>query len=100
MPTRPAMPTTVTSSPSPRPPFPWLADYRLAPVIVPPLWSFVFIVVVMLLIRSHRNKKGIAYSIVLLLFVSPYYMGSKHFTLFLYVVLVLLRILRLLMIPA
>ena len=28
MPTRPAMPAAVTSSPSPWPPFPWLADYR------------------------------------------------------------------------
>lgn len=28
MPTRPAMPAAVTPSPSSRPPFPWLADYR------------------------------------------------------------------------
>ena len=38
VPTRPAMPAAVTSSPSPRPPFPWLSDYRLAPVIVLPVW--------------------------------------------------------------
>ena len=111
MPTRPAMPAAVTSSPSPWPPLPWRADYRcqsadaelppvrlpnpcrlrrhplsgelpasrpVAPVIVLPLWFFVFIVVVVQILRIDFNQKGGACTIVILQYILFYYMGRSH----------------------
>ena len=133
MPTRPAMPAAVTSSPSPWPPFPWLADYRcqsadadlppvrlpnhcrlrrhplsgelpasrpVSPVIVLPLWIFVFIVVVVRLVWDVFNQKSGGCTVVVPLFVVLYYAKSRLVALYLYVVSVLLGIWRLLMIPA
>ena len=84
MPTRPAMPATVTSSPSPRPPSPWLADYRLAPVIVLPfvIVMIVLVLVLMLIVLEEPNCKdrcAVAYllGIVVLLLVILYYMEKR-----------------------
>ena len=84
----------------PRPPALRLADYRLPPVIVLPLWFFVFIVVVVLMLRMDFNKKDSACAIVLLLYVLLCYMGRRHNASLVYMVLVLLGIWRLFMIPA
>ena len=100
MPTRPAMPATVTSSPSPRPSSPWLADYRLAPVIVLPLWFSVFIVAVMRIVWDVINQKGGGCSMVLLLLEFLFHISRQQNAVSLYTVLVLLRIWRLLIIPA
>ena len=100
MPTRPAMPAPVTSSPSPRPPSPWRADYRLPPVIVLPLWFFIFIVVVVRMLGIDFNQKGSGRAVVILLFVVLYYISKRRSTCLLYMVLLLYGISRLLMIPA
>ena len=84
----------------PRPPALRLADYRLPPVIVLPLWFFVFIVVVVLMSVMDFNQKDSSCAIVLLLYVLLYYMGRRHNACLVYMVLVLLGIWRLLMIPA
>ena len=83
-----------------RPPALRRADYRLSPVIVLPLWFFVFIVTVVLMVVEVFNQKGSASMSVVLLFVVLYYMGDRQSTFLLYALLVLLGILRLLMIPA
>ena len=54
------------------------ADYRLAPVIVLPLWFFVFIVVVVRMLRMDFNQEGSAGMVVILLFVFLYYMGRRQ----------------------
>ena len=84
----------------PRPPALRLAYYRLPPVIVLPLWFFVFIVVVVLMSVMDFNQKDSSCAIVLLLYVLIYYMGRRYNACLVYMVLVLLGIWRLLMIPA
>ena len=84
----------------PHPPALRDADYRLPPVIVLPLWFFVFIVVVVLMSVMDFNQKDSSCAIVLLLYVLLYYMGRRHNACLVYMVLVLLGIWRLLMIPA
>ena len=80
MPTRPAMPARVTSSPSPRPSSPRLADYRLAPVIVLP---FVIVVIVLVLIvveePNRKDRCAVTYllGIVVLLLVILYYVEKR-----------------------
>ena len=54
------------------------ADYRLTPVIVLPLWFFVFIVVVVRMLRMDFNQEGSAGMVVILLFVFLYYMGRRQ----------------------
>ncbi len=83
-----------------RPPALRRADYRLPPVIVLPLWFFLFIVVVVRMLRMDFNQKGGGCAVVLLLFVFLYYISRQRSVFLLYVVLVLLGLLRLLMIPA
>ena len=83
-----------------RPPALRLADYRLPPVIELPLWFFLFIVVVVRMLRMDFNQKGGGCAVVLLLFVFLYYISRQRSVFLLYVVLVLLGLLRLLMIPA
>ena len=100
MPTRPAMPAAVTTSPSPWPPSPWLGDYRLAPVIVLPLLMLMHVVlmtmVVILCACSSRCVGIVLYvMLVLVLLAVFYYIGISHTA-----IIVLYRILRLLMIPA
>ena len=63
-----------------------------------PLWFFMFIEGVVLMVVEVFNRKGSAS--VVLLFVVLYYMGDRQSTYLLYALLVLLGILRLLMIPA
>ena len=84
----------------PRPPALRDADYRLPPVIVLPLWFFVFIEGVVLMVVEVFNQKGSASISVILLFVVLYYMRDRQSTYLLYALLVLLGIWRLLMIPA
>ena len=84
----------------PRPPALRLADYRLPPVIVLPLCFFVFIVVVVLMLRMDFNQKDSSCAIVLLLYMLLYYIGRSHNACLVYMVLVLLGIWRLFMIPA
>ncbi len=69
-------------------------DYRLPPVIVLPLWLFVFVVVVVRMLRMDFNQKGSACAVVLLLYVLLYYMGRRHNSCSLYVVLVVLVLLE------
>ena len=76
------------------------ASRPVAPVIVLPLWFFVFVGVVVLMSVTDFNQKGSACTIVLLLYVLLYYMGRRHNASLVYMVLVLLGIWRLLMIPA
>ena len=76
------------------------AGCRLPPVIVLPLRFFVFVVVVVQMLRMDYNQEGSACAVVLLLYVLLYYMGRRHNTCSLYILLVLLEIWRLLMIPA
>ena len=75
------------------------ADYRLAPVIVLPLWFFVFIVVVVKVVWNFIYQKGSGYSVVLLLLVFLYHISRQENVISLYTVLVQLRIWRLLIIP-
>ena len=100
MPTRPAMPAAVTSSPSPWPPFPWLIDYRLAPVIVLPvliLMQMVLMAMVVILCACSSRCVGILPYVILVLVLLAvfYHIGIRHTA-----IIVLYRILRLLMIPA
>ena len=67
MPTRPAMPAAVTSSPSPWPPFPWQTDYRLAPVIVLPLWMLMIVQVVIVSETNRSANTGICILLLVLL---------------------------------
>ena len=76
----------------PRPPALRRADYRLPPVIVLPLWFFVFIVVVVRIVKEVLNRKGGGYAVVLLLFDSLYYISRQESAIPLYTVLVLLGI--------
>ena len=76
------------------------ADYRLPPVIVLPLWLFVFGVVAARMLRIDFNQEGGACAVILLLYVLLYYMGRRHNSCSLYMVLALLEIWRILMIPA
>ena len=84
----------------PRPPALLDADYRLPPVIVLPLWLFVFGVVEARMLRIDFNQEGGVCAVILLLYVLLYYMGRRHNSCSLYMVLVLLEIWRILMIPA
>ena len=83
-----------------RPPALRRADNRLPPVIVLPLWFFVFIVVVVRMLRMDFDQKGSGRAVVILLFVFLYYISRQRSVFLLYVVLVLLGVLRLLIIPA
>ena len=83
-----------------RPPALRDADHRLPPVIVLPLWFFVFIEVVVLMVVEVFNQKGSASMSVVLLFVVLYYVGDRQSTYLLYALLIPLGIMRLLMIPA
>ena len=76
------------------------ASRPVSPVIVLPLWFFVFIEGVVLMVVEVFNQKGSASMSVVLLFVVLYYMGDRQSTYLLYALFVLLGILRLLMIPA
>lgn len=86
---------------SPRlfPPAQRRADYRLTPVIVLPLWFFVFSVVVVRIVWNFIYQKGSGYSVVLLLLVFLYHISRQENVIPLYIVLVLLKIWRLLIIP-
>ena len=95
-----ALPRLLRSLRLSRPPALRRVDYQLPPVIVLPLWFFVFVVVVVLMSVTDFNQKGSACTIVLLLYVLLYYMGRRHSACLVYMVLVLLGIWRLLMIPA
>ena len=100
MPTRPAMPAAVTSSPSPWPPFPWLADYRLAPVIVLPLlmlMQVVLMAMVVILCACSSKCVGILLYVILVLVLLAvfYYIGISQTA-----IIVLYRILRVFIIPA
>ena len=83
-----------------RPPALRRADYRLPPVIVLPLWFFVFIVVVVLMVVENFNQKVSGCAVVILLFVFLYYTSRQNGAIPLYVLLLLLGFLRLLIIPA
>ena len=83
-----------------RPPALRRADYRLTPVIVLPLWFFVFSVVVVRVVWNFIYQKGSGYSVVLLLLVFLYHISRQEDVIPLYIVLVLLRIWRLLIIPS
>ena len=72
---------------------------RLAPVIVLPLWFFVFIVAVMRIVWDVINQKGGGCSVVLLLLVFLYHISRQENVIPLYIVLMLLKIWRLLIIP-
>ena len=61
----------------PRPPALRLAYYRLSPVIVLPLWFFVFVVVVVLMSVMDFNQKGSASMGVVLLFVVLYHISKR-----------------------
>ena len=61
----------------PRPPALRLAYYRLPPVIVLPLWFFVFVVVVVLMSVMDFNQKGSASMGVVLLFVVLYHISKR-----------------------
>ena len=61
----------------PRPPALRRADYRLPPVIVLPLWFFVFVVVVVLMSVMDFNQKGSASMGVVLLFVVLYHISKR-----------------------
>jgi hypothetical protein len=84
----------------PHPPALRRADYRLPPVIVLPLWLFVFIVVVVRMVVEVFNRKGGGCAVILLLLVFLYYISRQEDAVPLYILLVPLGILRLLMIPA
>ena len=71
-----------------------------APVIVLPLWFFVFIVVVMRIVWDYINQKGSECAVILLLLVFLYPISRQVNAIPLYSILVLLRIWRLLIIPA
>ena len=73
----------------PRPPALRDADYRLSPVIVLPLWFFVFIVVVVRFVVEDFNQKGSGCAGVILLFVFLYYMQRQGSAYPLYIVLLL-----------
>lgn len=75
------------------------ADYRLAPVIVLPLWFFVFIVAIMHIVWDVINRKGGRFAVILLLLVFLYPISRQVNAIPPYTVLVLLRIWRLLIIP-
>ena len=83
-----------------RPPALRDADYRLSPVIVLPLWFFVFIVIIVQIVWDVINRKGGGCSMVLLLLESLFHISRQQNSISLYTVLVLLRIWRLLIIPA
>ena len=83
-----------------RPPALRDADYRLPPVIVLPLWFFIFIVVVVRMLGIDFNQKGSGYAVVLLLLVLLYYISRQENAVPLYIVLVVYGIWRLLIIPA
>ena len=95
-----ALPRLLRSLRLSRPPALRDADYRLPPVIVLPLWSFVFIEVVVLMVVEVFNQKGSANMSVVLLFAVLYYMGDRQSAYLLYALLIPLGIMRLLMIPA
>ena len=84
----------------PRPPALRRADYRLPPVIVLPLWFFIFIVVVVRMLGIDFNQKGNGRAVVLLLLVFLYYISRQENAVPLYIVLALYGIWRLMMIPA
>ena len=65
-----------------------------------PLWFFVFIVVVVRMLRMDFNQKSSGCEVVILLLIVLYYMESRQVSPYLYMVSVLLGIWRLLMIPA
>ena len=76
------------------------ASRPVSPVIVLPLWFFVFIEGVVLMVVEVFNRKGSASMSVVLLFVVLYYMGDRQSTYLLYALLIPLGILKLFMIPA
>ena len=75
------------------------ADYRLAQVIVLPLWFFVFIVVIVQIVWDVINLKGGGCSVVLRLLVFLYHISRQENVIPLYIVLMLMKIWRLLIIP-
>ena len=90
----------VTSSPSPWPPFPWLIDYRLTPVIVQPvlmLMQMVVMAMVVILCACSSRCVGIVLYVILVLVLLAvfYYIGIRHTA-----VIVLYGIMRLFIIPA
>ena len=82
-----------------RPPALRDADYRLSPVIVLPLWFFVFIVIIVRIVWDIFNQKGGGCSMALLLLEFLFHISRQQNAVSLYTVLVLLRIWRLLIIP-
>ena len=83
-----------------RPPALRRADYQLPPVIVLPLWLFVFIVVVVRMVVEVFDRKGGGCAVVFLLLVFLYYISRQEDAVPLYILLVPLGISRLLIIPA
>lgn len=75
------------------------ADYRLAPVIVLPSWFFLFIVIIVQIVWDVINQKDVGCSMVLLLLEFIFHISRQQNAVYLYTVLVLLRIWRLLIIP-
>ena len=76
------------------------ADYRLPPVIVLPLWFFIFIVMVVLMLGIAFNQKVGAGAVVILLFVLIYNNRKDTASLYLYVIFLLYGGMILMMIPA
>ena len=77
------------------------ADYRLAPVILLLLWFFVFIVIIVQIVGDYINRKGRGCSGILLLLESLFYISRQQNAVSLFnTVLVILRIWKLLIIPA
>ena len=71
-----------------------------SPVIVLPLWFFVFIVIIVQIVWDVINRKGGGCSMVLLLLEFLFHISRQKNAVSLYTVLVLLMIWRLLIIPA
>lgn len=76
----------------------WFIGFRRARLW--PLWFFVFIVVVMRIVWDYINRKGGRFAVVLLLLLFLLHISRQENAITLYTVLVLLRIWRLLIIPA
>ena len=83
-----------------RPPALRRADYRLPPVIVLPLWFFIFIVMVVLMLGIAFNQKVGAGAVVILLFVLIYNNRKDTASLYLSVIFLLYGGMILMMIPA
>ena len=64
-----------------------------------PLWFYVLIVAIVRIVWDYINQKGGGYSIILLLLVFLYHISRQENVIPLYIVLVLLKIWRLLIIP-